>query len=422
MISAPVAIATYREAQLVCCAKATPRGLAVSGMIAARPDTTCAAPVATAAPCTRRKSIARGVRHETRCVERAMELSFRTVTVERNRNAGRSAQKGRPKLSPRPGQPSTGSPAMGASLTGSKSKMPNATATTEPTTMPMMDAHTRTLADPLMSSPMMTANVTRTHTGPAASDAPSGTLFRSRNRTGTSVTSKRIRMAPLTAGVMIRRSRDSRSDNAIWNTPVTSTSAASVPAPPSCSARTQKGIVVGDGYGTMNSPAPSGPARYAITMVAAPLTMSIANTAHVANSSELSAACASRIGINAMGAAASSADCTPRLRVTASEGRSSASYRGKADAAAVVICSGGPCAAARVRRLRSSPRDCLAVAAPNSGLGEAPCDYTAAIPVETTPSRRVTPARQASRCRTGTRTPRPRTSPASPPAHRTGSA
>ena len=274
----------------------------------------------------------------------------------------------------------------------------------------------RQLVDPLISSPRMTANVTRMHTGAAASGAPSGTLSRLRNSTGTSVTSSRIRMAPLTAGVMIRLSHDSRSEIAIWNTPETRISAASVPVPPSCSARMQNGIVVGDGYGTMNNPDPSGPARYACTIVAAPLTMSIANTAHDANSSEPSAACTSRMGISAMGAVASSADCTPNPRATACEGRSSASYRGKEEAVSVAICSGRPRAPAHQRCPRPSERVCPAKPC------EAPCDYTAAFPAATTTVAAVTPIRRASRCPTGTRTPRPRTSPASLPARRTGTA
>ena len=79
----------------------------------------------------------------------------------------------------------------------------------------MTDAHTRQLAEPLISSPSMTTNVTRMTTGPAESAASSGTLFRLSKTTGTKVSISRIRIAPFIVGVMSRRNTAMRSDTMI---------------------------------------------------------------------------------------------------------------------------------------------------------------------------------------------------------------
>ena len=85
------------------------------------------------------------------------------------------------------------------------------------------------------------------HTGPAAAGASAGTSFRLSNTTGITVITRRIRMAPLKAGVMRRRRRESRMDTRSWNRPQVRTSAASVPKPPCWMAITQKGMDEGEG-------------------------------------------------------------------------------------------------------------------------------------------------------------------------------
>ena len=60
---------------------------------------------------------------------------------------------------------------------------------------------------------------------------------------------ERITSVPLTAGVMKRRSRDSRMPTTTWNSPVTTTSAASVPTFPPSRARMQNGRLMGSTVG-----------------------------------------------------------------------------------------------------------------------------------------------------------------------------
>jgi len=59
--------------------------------------------------------------------------------------------------------------------------------------------------------------------------------------TGTSDANARISTVPLTCGVTTRRRYESRRPMTIWNSPETTTSAASVAGPPLASARMQNG-------------------------------------------------------------------------------------------------------------------------------------------------------------------------------------
>ena len=75
-------------------------------------------------------------------------------------------------------------------------------------------------------------------------------------------------------------------------------------------------------------PLPTGPTLNACKMVAAPLTTSIANTAHASSASEPSTAWTRTMGNRAIGAMTSSADWTPRPSVVRGGGLSCGSYWG----------------------------------------------------------------------------------------------
>ena len=116
----PMQYPTLRAALPVIWTKEGVPGLMTFGTAPATPANRLATPAPERAPCTSRKSIARGSRHETRC--RAMEAPFTwmDMTTPRNRNAGRCVQKATPKSNPSPGQ-SVGTPTQDAWTTASAS-------------------------------------------------------------------------------------------------------------------------------------------------------------------------------------------------------------------------------------------------------------------------------------------------------------
>ena len=86
------------------------------GAVPAMPESRLPVPSARPAPCTTRKSTARGLRHETRWM--AMEspiVSIAPIWVT-NTKAGRSAQNAGAKSKSNPGQPWEGAPIQGASI------------------------------------------------------------------------------------------------------------------------------------------------------------------------------------------------------------------------------------------------------------------------------------------------------------------
>ena len=88
----------------------------------------------------------------------------------------------------------------------------------------------------------------------------------------------------------------------------------------------------------ISRPLPTGPIRNACRMVAAPLTTSIANTAHASSASVPSTAWTRTIGNSAMGAMTSSADWTPRPSVVNAGGLSCGSYWGVEAPGFVLMC------------------------------------------------------------------------------------
>ena len=87
------------------------------GTVPATPESRLPIPSAATAPCTARKSTARGLRHETRWM--AMEspiVSTAPIRVTKMK-AGRSAQNRGVKSRSNPGQPSEGTPIQDAAAT-----------------------------------------------------------------------------------------------------------------------------------------------------------------------------------------------------------------------------------------------------------------------------------------------------------------
>ena len=78
-------------------------------------------PSAATAPCTARKSAARGLRHETLWMAMESPIVSMAPTRVTNTKAGSSAQKVGPNPRSNPGQPPTGTPTHAASATRSTS-------------------------------------------------------------------------------------------------------------------------------------------------------------------------------------------------------------------------------------------------------------------------------------------------------------
>ena len=91
------------------------------GTVPAMPDSRLPAPSADTAPCTARKSTARGRRQDTRWMAAPSPIVSMAPTSVTNTNAGRSAQKTGPKLRSKPGQPADGTPIHAAPATDATS-------------------------------------------------------------------------------------------------------------------------------------------------------------------------------------------------------------------------------------------------------------------------------------------------------------
>ena len=131
------------------------------------------------------------------------------------------------------------------------------------------------------ASAAMTISVVAALAGAAARGVPSGTSASMPKMMGMTVTAISMITVPATVGVRIRRSSESRSESANWNSAEIATSVASRPGPPATSAVTQTAmnapeVPISSGY-----PAPMRPTRTACMTVVTPLTRSAANTAHV---------------------------------------------------------------------------------------------------------------------------------------------
>ena len=117
MTTAPKATPMRRELIPVSSTIDVPIGRNPSGIVPARPDSRLPAPSAATAPCTARKSIARGGRQDTRWMAREPLIVWIVQTTPMNRNAGSSPQKAGPKSRARPGHSIPGKPIQEASAT-----------------------------------------------------------------------------------------------------------------------------------------------------------------------------------------------------------------------------------------------------------------------------------------------------------------
>ena len=115
--ASPAAMPTLRVATPVVSIAATGVGCRVFGIAPARPARTFPTPSAATAPCTARKSTARGRRHDTRWVATATPTDLVAPTSAMNRKAGRSAQNAGPKPSSSPEGRPVGNPIQAASAT-----------------------------------------------------------------------------------------------------------------------------------------------------------------------------------------------------------------------------------------------------------------------------------------------------------------
>ena len=116
MNTAPMTYPILRDATPVICVKATAPGFITSGTPPATPYNRFPMPAPARAPYTLLKSIARGSRLETRCIEIASPFTCMEIITPRNRKDGTSTQKSTLKSSPRPGH-SLGTPTHAASVT-----------------------------------------------------------------------------------------------------------------------------------------------------------------------------------------------------------------------------------------------------------------------------------------------------------------
>ena len=108
---------TARAATPVSSVTDAPTVVAALGTVPARPESRLASPSTVTAPCTARKSTARGRRHETLWMATAL-LTVRTeATTATSTKAGRSAQKAGPNSRSKPAHSPVGNPAHGASAT-----------------------------------------------------------------------------------------------------------------------------------------------------------------------------------------------------------------------------------------------------------------------------------------------------------------
>ena len=89
----------------------------VFGTVAARPESRLPTPSAATAPCTTRKSVARGVRRETRWMATLSPMVSMAPIRVTNTKPGSRDQKATPKWRSNPGQAPAGSPTQPASVT-----------------------------------------------------------------------------------------------------------------------------------------------------------------------------------------------------------------------------------------------------------------------------------------------------------------
>ena len=202
--------------------------------------------------------------------------------------------------------------------------MPSAAAVTQPTTIPMTGAQSRTMAEPRSNSTATTTSVTNAVTG-AATGSTSAASSKSPKTTEDRVIDSIIITVPPTVGVTTRRRMKSHLEMAIWTAAVTSVSAISVAGPPSVTAVMQNGMANGAVAIGITEPAPTGPTRLTCSRVATPTTSSEAKTIHTRYGSPSPDAVATITGVISNVAEAMKLNCRPRPRVARRGGLSCAS-------------------------------------------------------------------------------------------------
>ena len=94
-----------------------PTVVAVFGVVPTRPESTLPSVSTVIAPCTARKSTARGLRQETRWIATAPLMERIVAITATRRKAGSSAQNDGPKSVSKPAHSPAGTPTQGASTT-----------------------------------------------------------------------------------------------------------------------------------------------------------------------------------------------------------------------------------------------------------------------------------------------------------------
>ena len=237
-------------------------------------------PSAFSAPCTTRKSVARGLRRDTRWIATASPSVSTAPTSVTTTNAGSSAQNSAPGVTSSPGQDAKGAPNQGASRMGWASYSPNGADTAQPTAMPMMGAQMRTTLGPRIASATTTTIVTAAATAPADAETPSGTVDIMSYSIGSTVAAMSMITVPETTGVSSRRNHDSLDASMNWKNDETTIRLAMVAGPPSTMAAMHTAMNAPDVPIISTWPEPMRHTRTACNMVVIPLTTMAANTAH----------------------------------------------------------------------------------------------------------------------------------------------
>ena len=197
-----------------------------------------------------------------------------------NTNAGRSSQKRASNRTSNPGHAVVGVPIQAAAATRSVSYTPNSAATTQPTPIPIIGAHSRHAPVARNARAAIAPTVAAAQAGAAPAGAFAGRSSSISNTIGTMVTAINAITVPDTTGVMMRRSSESRAANKNWNSADATISVASSAGPPSVSAVTQTAMNAPDVPMMSTCPAPNRPTRTACRMVLIPLTTTAMKIAH----------------------------------------------------------------------------------------------------------------------------------------------
>ena len=195
-------------------------------------------------------------------------------------NAGRSAQNSTLGVKSKPGHDPSGTPTQGASSICWMSYRPKGADTAQPTTIPITGDHNRQVGGARSTSTETVTIVATAAAGAAADDMSSATSPIVWKTSGITVAAISIITVPVTTGVNIRLSTDSRAARANWKSDEMTTRLAIVDGPPSIRAATHTAMNAPDVPIIRMWPDPNRPTRTAWRMVVAPLTSSAAKTAH----------------------------------------------------------------------------------------------------------------------------------------------